>query len=100
MPAVLALREEAEANRSAGDFENAASGLERALRIQPRNPQLWHDLAKIRLAQGQGALAEELARKSTVLAEGDERLIADNEALIVEARRGRGGETPSETTGE
>jgi len=39
-PAVLALLSEAEINFKSGQLENAASTLERAIRLQPRNPLL------------------------------------------------------------
>ncbi|MGY6215389.1 tetratricopeptide repeat protein [Methylolobus aquaticus] len=87
-PAVIvALLEESAASRSTGDLDNAAASLERALRIQPRNPRLWHELARVRLEQGEPALAEELARKSSALAEDNEGLIAANQQLMEEARQ-------------
>jgi len=87
-PAVIvALLEESAASRSSGDLDNAAASLERALRIQPRNPRLWHELARVRLEQGEPALAEELARKSSALAEDNEGLIAANQQLMEEARQ-------------
>lgn len=49
-------------------FEQAAALLERALRIEPRNPILWHNLAGIRLAQADWKRAANLATKSNTLA--------------------------------
>ena len=49
-------------------FEQAAALLERALRIEPRNPILWHNLAGIRLAQEDWKRAANLATKSNTLA--------------------------------
>ena len=87
-PAVIvALLEESAASRSSGDLDNAVASLERALRIQPRNPRLWHELARVRLEQGEPALAEELARKSSALAEDNEGLITANQQLMEEARQ-------------
>jgi cytochrome c-type biogenesis protein CcmH/NrfG len=79
--------QESEASRASGDLDTAAAGLERGIRIEPRNAQLWHDLAQIRLQQGQASLAEQLATKSLYLAMGNEQLLAKNRALIAEARR-------------
>jgi tetratricopeptide (TPR) repeat protein len=49
-------------------FEQAAALLERALRIEPRNPILWHNLAGVRLAQEDWKRAANLATKSNTLA--------------------------------
>lgn len=89
-PAVLALVREAEASRSGGQFDNAAAILERAIRIQPRNATLWRQLASVRLQQHQPGLAEDLAKKSNVLAQGNRALIQKNWAIIAEARRQKG----------
>lgn len=89
-PAVLALMQEAEASRNAGQLDNAAATLERAIRIQPRNPLLWHQLANLRLQQHQPGMAEDLAKKSNVLGKGDRALSQKNWALIAEARRQKG----------
>jgi predicted Zn-dependent protease len=89
-PAVLALLSEAESNRKAGELDNAASALERGIRIQPRNPLLWHELAVIRLQQHQPGLAEDLAKKSNQLARGSQPLTQRNWAIIAQARRAKG----------
>jgi len=68
-------------------WERAAALLERALRIEPRNAQLWHRLAKIRLQQGHYSMAESLAQKSNSLARDDEALKRRNAELIEIARR-------------
>lgn len=94
-PAVLALLGDAESNLQSGDFEDAASSLERAIRIQPRNPRLWHALAEVRLKQQQPILAEDLAKKSTLHAKGDAALIRANWAIIAEARRQKGDDPDS-----
>jgi tetratricopeptide (TPR) repeat protein len=89
-PAVIALQGEAEASLQSGDYDNAAATLERAIRIQPRNPALWHDLAEVRLKQQQPGLAEDLAKKSNLHAKGNAALIRSNWAVIAEARRMKG----------
>jgi cytochrome c-type biogenesis protein CcmH/NrfG len=64
----------------------AAATLERALRIEPRNPRLWHELAKVRLRQGDGAQAANLAARSNSFAGSDSQLRAANQAIIEQAR--------------
>lgn len=91
-PAVVALRGDAESSVASGDLDGAAATLERAIRIQPRNAELWHDLAKVRLKQEQPILAEDLAKKSNLHAKGDAALVRANWALIAEARRLKGDE--------
>lgn len=89
-PPVLALLDEAEGSRQSGQLDAAAAALERAIRIQPRNALLWHRLAAVRLQQQQPGLAEDLAKKSLILAGGDAALTKQNWTLIAEARRLRG----------
>jgi cytochrome c-type biogenesis protein CcmH/NrfG len=84
---VLALLDEARADAAGGNLDNAADSLERAIRIQPYHPLLWQQLAEIRLRQGQPGLAEELARKSSRHAGGNEEILRKNQAIIGEARR-------------
>ncbi|MEO8331176.1 MAG: tetratricopeptide repeat protein, partial [Gallionella sp.] len=43
-PAVIALLDQAQLENKAGRRETAGASLERALRIEPRNPWLWHEL--------------------------------------------------------
>ncbi|HFC54124.1 MAG TPA: tetratricopeptide repeat protein [Gammaproteobacteria bacterium] len=84
---VLALLERADTRMEQGDLAAAAASLERALRIEPRNPRLWNRLARIRLRQGNYSQAASLAAKSSSLAAGDAELLADNRAIIEQARR-------------
>ncbi len=84
--AVVALLDRAEHYRRLGDTDAASATLERALRIDPRNPRLWHQLAEIRLQQGRPAQAEQLALKSNALSAGDRALQASNWALVARAR--------------
>jgi tetratricopeptide (TPR) repeat protein len=84
--AVVALLEQAQTQYAAGQSEAAGSSLERALRIEPRNPVLWQELARVRLGQGQYRQAENLAAKSNALAANDKLLRAENWRLIGQAR--------------
>jgi tetratricopeptide (TPR) repeat protein len=84
--AVAGLMETARSDAASGRLPNAAASLERALRIEPRNPRLWQELARVRLKQGQYGQAESLAARSNSYAGGDSALRAENTRLIGEAR--------------
>ena len=88
--AIAALMEGARADAAAGRLANAAASLERALRIEPRNPRLWQELARVRLKQGDYAQAESTASRSSSFAGGDSALRAENWRLIAQAREARG----------
>jgi Tfp pilus assembly protein PilF len=87
--AIACLMETARADAASGNLTAAAASLERALRIEPRNPRLWHELARMRLRQGQFAQAESMAARSNSWAGSDSALRAANESLIAEARARR-----------
>lgn len=89
-PAIVALTRQAEVERRQGHLDQAVARLERALRIQPQNAELWHTLARLRLEQRQPKLAEDLAKKSISLARGGRELLRRNWLLIAEARRQSG----------
>jgi predicted Zn-dependent protease len=82
--------ETARADAAAGRLANAAASLERALRIEPRNPRLWQELARVRLQQGQYVQAESVAARSNSWAGSDSSLRAENWRLIAQAREARG----------
>ena len=84
--AVAGLMDSARADASRGRLTNAAATLERALRIEPKNPRLWHQLALVRLRQGDYAQAENLAARSNTWAAEDAELKAANQRVIEEAR--------------
>jgi Flp pilus assembly protein TadD len=89
-PAVVALLDEAEVYASRGDGDQAAATIERALRIEPKNPWLWHRLAVIRMQQGRYSEAIDLAARSSSLANGDARLIEGNQQVIDRSRAAMG----------
>lgn len=89
---VLALLGGAENDMAAGRFDAAAASLERALRIEPRNAALWHELAKVRLQQGRFAQAAALATKSNALPGASNALKAANWRMIGEVRARQGDE--------
>jgi predicted Zn-dependent protease len=59
------------------------------LRIEPRNPRLWQELARVRLQQGDYAQAQNLAARSNSYAGSDGALRAENARIIEQARAGR-----------
>jgi predicted Zn-dependent protease len=95
--AVAGLMETARAETSAGRLSNAAAAIERALRIEPRNPRLWQELARVRLQQRQFEQAESFAARSNSFARSDNALRAENWRLIAEAREARGDATGAQT---
>lgn len=87
---VMALLDQSDQEAAAGRLSEAGASLERALRIEPRNPVLWQRLAQLRLEQGDYRQAENLAAKSNALALDERRLRADNWQIIGQARLGLG----------
>ncbi|MCS3903500.1 tetratricopeptide (TPR) repeat protein [Methylohalomonas lacus] len=95
-PAVVALLETAREQAAGGEDEKAAANLERALRIEPKNPWLWHRLGVLRLQQGDYQAAIDLANKSNALASGNRRLMAGNWELLARAYSALGNEAEAE----
>src|SRR5258705_1281707 len=89
-PAVASLMDSARADTTGGRLANAAASLERALRIEPRNPRLWQELSRVRLLQRDYVQAESCAARSNSWAGSDDALRADNWRLIAQARQARG----------
>ncbi len=88
--AVESLLARADAAAAEGDWQRAGGSVERALRIDPRNPVLWNRLARIRLNEGVPEQAIELARRSNSYARGRPALMAENWRIIARARRALG----------
>lgn len=86
-PAVVALLNESDRNSSAGDLDSAVVVLERALRLDSRNPTLTYRLAELRIKQEKPRLAEDLAKKAALLAAGDLGLKRKSWLLISKARQ-------------
>ena len=95
--AIVSLVEAGRADVSNGKLDSAEASFERALRIEPRNPTLWQELAKLRLQQGQYQQAEGLAAKSNGWAGIDKKLRADNWRIIGQARLKRGDHQGAQT---
>jgi len=89
-PAVIALLDRAETQHQSHDVDAAAVSLERALRIEPRNPLLWQRMANLRLEQGQWDQAVQMAARSNSYAGRYSGLRARNWQIIATARRALG----------
>jgi hypothetical protein len=87
---LLALLTTAQQQQSGGDLNGAASSLERAQRIAPREPQVLFRLAEVSLAQGNAAQAEQFARRGLSYASGRPALQASLWELIAKAREKQG----------
>ena len=62
-PAVVALTTAADAEINAGRFPIAGAKIDRALRIDPKDPWVWHGLARVQFASGELAQAAATARR-------------------------------------
>lgn len=94
--AVIALLDRAQTDNESGQREAAGASLERALRIEPRNPWLWLELARVRLVQGQYAQAITLARKSNSFAGRQSRVKSESWQVIGNARVAQGDSAGAE----
>lgn len=93
---MVALLDSADKYVKSNQLDKAGAALERALRIEPRNAGIWHDLAQIRLHRGEYQQAESLASKSNNLAAGNRSLQARNWKLIAVARKSTGNSAGAE----
>jgi hypothetical protein len=87
---VLALLTSAQQMERSGNLAGASASLERAQRIAPREPQVLYRLAEVRLAQGNPAQAEQLARRGLTYAGGRPALQASLWELIARSREQQG----------
>ncbi|MCI0749068.1 MAG: hypothetical protein L0Y32_00800 [Nevskiales bacterium] len=89
-PVVLALLRQAHGELAAGHAEQATATLERALRIEPRNPFIWQQLADTHLQRHLPDQAESVAQRSNGLSYGNPYIEVENWRLIAAARQARG----------
>ena len=88
--AVVTLMKQASEASSSGQYDLAASHLERAQRIEPRNYFVWSALAKVYLQQEEFDQAISVAGKSNSLARGNVYVELENWKIIAAARQARG----------
>ncbi|MGB0217915.1 MAG: tetratricopeptide repeat protein [Sinimarinibacterium flocculans] len=88
--AVTALMRQARSALDSGEPQHAASALERALRIEPRNYFVWSLLGQAYLAQDNYSQADSVAAKSNALARGNAYVELSNWRTIAAARAALG----------
>lgn len=86
----------AEREETQGKFGDAALQVDRAIDLEPRNADLWHHLARLRLAEGRLEAAIEAADTSNKLAGGNLELRRNNWRLISEVRFEQGDTAAAE----
>ncbi|MGE0086155.1 MAG: tetratricopeptide repeat protein [Desulfococcaceae bacterium] len=82
MLAVSPLAVQAEQQMERGQLDQAFATAERAVRIDPDNAKMWNLMARIQFKKENYAQAEQLARKSNLLAANDTALQAVNWKII------------------
>ena len=88
--ATTALVNQAHVQHKAGNSAVATATLERALRIEPSNPLLWLELARLNQDDGNAAQADSMARKALQLGRGDPRVQSAAWQVIADSLRARG----------
>ncbi|NOQ15948.1 MAG: hypothetical protein GQ581_02715 [Methyloprofundus sp.] len=89
-PVIIKLMGDADKSIKLGEFNVAAATLERAVRISPREAEVFNKLAYVRFKQRKWELAENLAKKSALLAQGNNTLKKKNWLLISSIRKQKG----------
>lgn len=70
-----------------GDYAHAQADIERAIRIEPRNPYLWLELGETHLARDDPRQAIAMARKAVSVSGADDAAKAAAEELLERASR-------------
>jgi tetratricopeptide (TPR) repeat protein len=96
LAAVTSLEIQSENLLAQGLTEQAFATAERAIRFDPANAKLWNLLARIQLRRGNFTQAEELSKKSNLLAKNDKQLQAENWRIIAQALAGSGYDSEAE----
>lgn len=87
--ATRSLVNQATSQRQNKNFVQAAATLERALRIEPKNPLLWLEYGALRMDERNFAQAESMGRKALASATGDVRTQASAWRLIADSYKAR-----------
>ena len=83
--AAATLLASARQNARTGQFSQAEMMLERALRVEPRNARLWHEMAQVKYGQKDYGQVVQFCIKSNSLAGKDYDLIQQNWLLMEKA---------------
>lgn len=92
-PAVVALLDNARQQSQRGAYSSAASTLERAQRIAPREPEVYYEMARVRQKSGSWTQAEQLALKGVQHAAGASTMLKKLWLLIADIRTDAGDQT-------
>ncbi len=88
--AVQQLQREAVAAFDRGAYQQAIERLQRAIRIEPRNPLSWHYLAQAYWRSGDYPRCVDMAQRSRGYGSGDARLESINSRLLERCREASG----------
>jgi hypothetical protein len=77
-----ALLAQSRRQRAAGSYAEATALIERALRLDPNNAELWIERGELALQTGSAAQAATMARKALTLTAGDRALEARAQQLL------------------
>jgi Flp pilus assembly protein TadD len=80
--ASTALLAQSRTQRAAGSLPAAKASLERALRLDPNNPEVWLELGELELQVGNTSQAAAMGRKAASLAGRDYALAARAQRLV------------------
>jgi hypothetical protein len=86
-PAAQALVSQARSQVARGELPGASGTLDRALRIEPQNPLLWIEVARLRLTESDPKQAENCARKALLLGSADAVVRVTAGHLLADALR-------------
>jgi len=86
-PAAQALVNQARSQIARGELPGASGTLDRALRIEPQNPLLWIEVARLRLTESDPKQAENCARKALLLGSADATVRVAAGHLLADALR-------------
>ncbi|MGB1239664.1 MAG: tetratricopeptide repeat protein, partial [Pseudomonadales bacterium] len=85
-PATVALLNTAKYQRDSGKMRAAQSSLERALRISPKDPEVYYSLAEVHRRLGEFVQAEQVALKGVEVAAGQSPKLKRLWTLVAKVR--------------
>lgn len=88
--ASASLLDESRRHQATGNYMLAAIAIERALRLEPRQPVLWLELGEIHMAEGDYAQAEAMASRALGFSGAYPSVRQRAEQLLATARRNLG----------
>ena len=90
---IIALTKKAEDQIRSNELAAAFATLEQGVGIDPQDPFLWHQMARVQLLQGNMHQAQFLAKKSNLLA-GRYPSLREKNIKIIDRAQGASGSTP------